>query len=60
MAAAAEEGRDSTRDLVARIGRAARLGERSRGALDAGAASSALIIGCLASVFRELLAREAP
>jgi phosphoenolpyruvate---glycerone phosphotransferase subunit DhaL len=60
MTAAAEEGRESTRDLVARVGRASRLGERSRGVLDAGAVSSALVIGCLASVFRELLAREAP
>jgi dihydroxyacetone kinase-like protein len=31
MAAAAERGRDATRDMVARVGRASRLGERSRG-----------------------------
>ena len=30
MAEAAERGKESTRDLVARVGRASRLGERSR------------------------------
>jgi phosphoenolpyruvate---glycerone phosphotransferase subunit DhaL len=44
MAAAAEHGKESTRDLVAKIGRSARLGERSRGVLDAGATSGALIL----------------
>jgi dihydroxyacetone kinase-like protein len=45
---AAEAGRDSTRDLVAKIGRASRLGERSIGVLDAGATSCALILKALA------------
>ena len=45
---AAEKGRDSTVDLVAKIGRAARLGERSRGVLDPGAASCAIILRSLA------------
>ena len=45
---AAEKGRDSTVDMVAKIGRAARLGERSRGVLDAGATSCALILRTLA------------
>lgn len=44
MKAAAERGRDSTVDLVARVGRSARLGERSRGVLDAGATSCCLIL----------------
>jgi dihydroxyacetone kinase-like protein len=44
MADAAEKGKDSTVDLVANIGRSARLGERSRGVLDAGATSAALIL----------------
>ena len=44
MAEAAEKGKESTRDLVAKIGRSARLGERSRGVLDAGATSGALIL----------------
>jgi dihydroxyacetone kinase-like protein len=45
---AAEKGRDSTVDLVARVGRASRLGERSRGVLDPGAASCAIILRALA------------
>jgi dihydroxyacetone kinase-like protein len=48
LVSAAEAGRDSTRDLVARIGRASRLGERSLGVLDAGATSCALILQSLA------------
>lgn len=41
---AAEKGRDSTLNLVAKIGRASRLGERSLGVLDAGATSCAIIL----------------
>jgi len=48
LVAAAEAGRDSTINLVARIGRASRLGERSLGVLDAGATSCAMILGELA------------
>lgn len=48
MQAGAEAGRDSTRALQARIGRASRLGERSIGVLDAGACSCALILDSLA------------
>ncbi|MDR3494506.1 MAG: dihydroxyacetone kinase subunit DhaL [Ancalomicrobiaceae bacterium] len=48
LCAAAEAGRDSTKDMVAKIGRASRLGERSRGVLDAGATSCALILTTLA------------
>lgn len=55
MAAAAEQGRDSTRDLVAKIGRASRLGERSVGVLDAGATSCALILTTLASGAKQKL-----
>lgn len=55
MAAAAEQGRDSTRDLVARIGRASRLGVRSVGVLDAGATSCALILKTLASGAKQKL-----
>ncbi|MBV9642167.1 MAG: dihydroxyacetone kinase subunit L [Verrucomicrobia bacterium] len=53
MAAAAEKGRDSTVDLVAKIGRSARLGERSRGVLDAGATSATLILQTFAKVLSE-------
>lgn len=45
-------GRDSTRDLVAKIGRASRLGERSRGVLDAGACSCCLILVTMADSFQ--------
>lgn len=41
---AAELGRDSTKEMIARIGRSARLGERSKGVLDAGAVSCCLIV----------------
>jgi dihydroxyacetone kinase phosphoprotein-dependent L subunit len=54
MARAAEQGRDSTRDMVAKVGRASRLGERSRGVLDAGASSCALILATMAKSLRGL------
>jgi phosphoenolpyruvate---glycerone phosphotransferase subunit DhaL len=56
MAEAAQNGKESTRDLVARIGRASRLGERSRGVLDAGATSGALILQTFADVMSAGLA----
>ena len=56
MTDAADRGRDSTRDLVARIGRASRLGERSRGVVDAGATSCALLLAAFATSIRGLLA----
>ena len=43
MKQAAADGRDSTKDMVARFGRSSRLGERSRGVLDAGATSCCTI-----------------
>jgi len=48
MTGAAEQGKESTRNLVAKVGRASRLGERSKGALDAGAASCFLILKSMA------------
>jgi dihydroxyacetone kinase-like protein len=48
MKAAAERGRDSTKDLAARFGRSSRLGERSRGVLDAGAVSCCIILSAIA------------
>lgn len=59
MKAAAQKGRDSTRDLVAKKGRASRLGERSRGHLDAGATSCCLILCTLADGSQALM-RESP
>lgn len=44
MDTAAKDGQLSTKDLVAKIGRASRLGERSRGVLDAGATSCYLLL----------------
>jgi len=58
MAAAAERGRDATRDMVARVGRASRLGERSRGVVDAGASSCCLILQTIATGVKKRL--EAP
>ena len=55
MIAAAERGWQSTKDLQARIGRSARLGERSIGVLDAGATSCFLILRTLGgSLIRRL------
>ena len=48
MKKAAEEGRDSTKDMVAKFGRSSRLGERSRGVLDAGATSCCIILTSMA------------
>lgn len=48
-AAAAREGAASTASMVASVGRASRLGERSRGLPDPGASSFALIMGALAA-----------
>ena len=56
MAAAAEQGKESTRDLVARVGRSSRLGERSRGVLDAGATSCALLLQSMARAIGQALA----
>jgi dihydroxyacetone kinase-like protein len=58
MAEAAERGMESTRELVARVGRASRLGERSRGTLDAGATSCWLLLTALAASMSGLLAAE--
>ncbi len=48
MKASAEAGLEATRGMVAKVGRASRLGERSRGTLDAGAASCTMILSALA------------
>jgi dihydroxyacetone kinase-like protein len=48
MKAAAEKGRDSTKYLIARFGRSSRLGERSKGVLDAGAVSCCIILTAIA------------
>ena len=55
MMKAAEEGKESTRDLVAKVGRSSRLGERSRGILDAGAVSCWLILTAMGTGIIDLL-----
>jgi dihydroxyacetone kinase-like protein len=56
MQAAAEEGWRATEDMVAKVGRASRLGERSRGVLDAGATSCHLLLDAMAGRIRAHLA----
>lgn len=58
MSKAALEGRDSTVDMVAKIGRSSRLGERSRGVMDAGSASCYLILDTMAKTMKDLLATK--
>lgn len=48
MTTAAESGWSSTKDLIARYGRSSRLGERSRGVLDAGATSCYILLSAMA------------
>lgn len=55
MVEAAQQGRDATKDMVAKLGRSSRLGERSRGVIDAGAASCCLILETMAGTIRQLL-----
>lgn len=54
MISAAEQGKESTRDMVARVGRSSRLGERSKGVLDAGAVSCFLIIEAMGQGIQDL------
>lgn len=53
-AEAAQQGAESTKDLVAKVGRARPLGERSLGTPDAGAVSMALVLDVIARSVREL------
>lgn len=55
MKKAAEEGRDKTIGMQAKLGRSARLGERSIGVLDAGATSCALILAAFVDTAIELI-----
>lgn len=55
MTQSAQEGWASTENMLARVGRASRLGERSRGVLDAGATSCYLLLGALAKAATENL-----
>jgi len=55
MKIAAEKGKESTKELTAKVGRASRLGERSKGFLDVGAVSSCLILKSIADSIARLL-----
>lgn len=55
MKAAAQKGMESTKDLIAKFGRSSRLGERSRGVLDAGAVSCCIILQAMADGIAETL-----
>jgi len=52
---AARAGREATKNMVAKVGRASRIGERSRGHYDAGATSCALILVSMADSVLDLL-----
>lgn len=54
----AEAGKENTKNLVAKIGRAARLGERSKGFLDAGAVSCCIILKTMASSMQAKIITE--
>lgn len=55
MKTAAEKGRDTAEDMVAKPGRSSRLGEGSRGVIDAGAASCALLLSVIADTIIEII-----
>ena len=55
MAESARKGRDGTVNMEAKIGRSSRLGERSKGVMDAGAASCCLILETMAAGVRDLI-----
>ena len=55
MQEAARKGAEGTKDMVAKLGRASRLGERSRGVQDAGATSCYLILDAFGEAILELI-----
>ncbi|NLC97144.1 MAG: dihydroxyacetone kinase subunit L [Erysipelotrichaceae bacterium] len=57
MKQGAKSGMESTKDMVAKIGRASRLGERSKGYLDAGATSCFIILDTMANSIQKELAK---
>jgi dihydroxyacetone kinase-like protein len=52
IAAAARQGAEATRDMIATVGRAARLGERSLGHPDPGSVSAAMLIEEICSAMK--------
>lgn len=59
MKTAADDGREATVDMVAKVGRASRLGERSRGVPDAGATSCSLLLSAIAEGLIAILSKGA-
>ncbi len=59
-AEAGRRGMESTRDLVSRIGRSGRLGERSKGHIDPGAASAFVIFSAFADACKRLKGTVSP
>ncbi len=55
MTQAAEAGKESTKDMIAKVGRSSRLGERSKGVLDAGATSCNIIMQSIGHTIKDLL-----
>ncbi|MGL9730597.1 dihydroxyacetone kinase subunit DhaL [Enterococcus sp. DIV0756] len=55
MLKASEAGLESTKQMAAKVGRASRIGDRSRGHQDAGATSCYLMLKALAEGIKELL-----
>jgi dihydroxyacetone kinase len=55
MKEAAIEGRDSTKNMVAKVGRASRMGGRSKGVLDPGATSMCLLLVSMVDSINETL-----
>lgn len=53
MSEAAKQGRNATKDMIAKVGRSSRLGERSRGVIDAGSASCCLILHTMAQAIKD-------
>lgn len=58
MKIVAEQGKESTKELVAKFGRSSRLGERSRGVIDAGATSCCILLTAIADSIDLLLAEK--
>lgn len=57
MKETAEAGKESTKELVAKFGRSSRLGERSKGVLDAGATSCNIILQAMSDEILNILSK---
>ncbi len=58
MKAAAKAGMESTKELTAKFGRSSRLGERSRGVLDAGATSCCILLEAMADGIMAVMEKQ--